>query len=441
MEERKINVIGAGLAGCEAALQLAKSGWEVYLYEMRPRKMTPAHQTSLFAELICSNSLKSNLLKTASGLLKAELRLLGSELLKIAESNKIPAGNALAVERTSFAEQVTAEIKNNRRIKVFNKEVTYWDEKLTIIATGPLTSSALNEFLMKQLGVDNLFFYDAIAPIIATESLDFSKVFYKARYDKGSADYLNCPFTEKEYHRFVQALKESEKYLGKEFEKNCFNELKKSKELAFYENCIPIEELARRGDDTLRFGVLRPVGLEYPATGKRPFAVLQLRAENKEKSAYNMVGCQTMMTKASQKRVFRLIPGMEKVEFYRFGSIHRNTYLNSPQILNKDLSLVNHDNVYIAGQLSGVEGYVESIASGLLTAFLITGKTDSLPETTIIGQMWERLITSDLNRFVPVNANFGLLPPLDDVIRDKQKKKELMSERSLSALKVLLHNI
>jgi methylenetetrahydrofolate--tRNA-(uracil-5-)-methyltransferase len=438
MKHKRIIIIGAGLAGCEAAMQFARLGWSVLLYEMRPGNRTPAHQTEFLGELVCSNSLKSKLLTTASGLLKEELRLLGCDLLTIAENNSLPAGNALAVDRNSFAREVTARIDENPRIELIRQEVTELSDDLTIIATGPLTSEKLITNLQEILGLENLFFYDAIAPIIATESIDQSKAYYKARYDKGEADYLNCPFTKTEYLTFLQALRESEKYIGKDFEKQYINELKKSDDLIFYENCTPIEELARRGDDTLRYGVMKPVGLEDPVSGKRPYAAIQLRAENEDKTAYNLVGCQTMMTQASQKRVFRLIPGLEKAEFFRYGSIHRNTYLNSPQVLNADLSLKNRKHIYIAGQLSGVEGYLESIMSGLLIALIISGRVKDLPEETVTGQLWRKILTREKGVFSPVNANYGLLPPLVVAIKDKRMKKLALADRSLSRLRSFL---
>lgn len=450
MSDKKIKIVGGGLAGSEAALQLAKQGWEVVLFEMRPHRMTPAHETPYLAELVCSNSLKSDLVTTASGLLKEEMRRLDCELLKLSEKFRVPAGNALAVERDAFAREVTDVVHNNPRIRVVRQEVTSFDDRLTIVATGPLSSEKLMKNLQDIIGIDNLYFYDAIAPIISAESINNKIAYRKARYDKGEADYLNCPFDKDQYSEFVKALLESEKYIGKDFERKYFAGLRKSNEpilsesdrneresgqsLNFYENCIPIEELARRGKDTLRFGVMRPVGLESPLTGKRPYAIIQLRTENKEETAYNLVGCQTMMTQASQKRVFRMIPGLEKSEFYRYGSIHRNTYLYAPRILNPDFSLKKKKNIYIAGQLAGVEGYIESIASGMLIAFFITGILESLPENTIIEQLRRKLTMDETVPFTPVNANYGLLPPLENRIRDKRKKKEFLAERSLSAM-------
>lgn len=431
---KEIKIVGGGLAGCEAALQFAKRGWNVTLYEMRPMNTTPAHNTDFLAELVCSNSLKSKLSTTASGLLKEELRILDCELLKLAEKASVPAGNALAVDRDLFAEMVTEVVSSSANIKVIREECTQLSDDLTIIATGPLTSDKLLEKIQPFIGDDNLYFYDAIAPIVSAESIDYSKAYFKARYDKGEPDYLNCPFNKEEYLVFLKALRSGEKYIGKEFEQKAFQDDNLLKKLSFYENCIPIEELARRGDDALRFGVMKPVGLEMPTTDRRPYAAIQLRSENQEKTAFNLVGCQTMLTQSSQREVFRQIPGLEKVEFYRYGSIHRNTYINSPEILNSDLSFREKPNVFVAGQLSGVEGYMESIASGLLVSQIITENLVKLPEQTILGRLWQKLTTKQSGRFVPVNANFGLLPPLEVSIRDKQKKKQLLSDRSIEQM-------
>lgn len=427
-------MIGGGLAGCEAALQLAEKGYQVKLYEMRPLVPTPAHETGLLAELVCSNSLKSTKMDTGSGLLKEELRLLGCKLLEIATSAAVDAGNALAVDRELFAKEVQRQIETNPNIEVIRREVKEIEDGKVIIATGPLTSEGMMRALRELLGEQQLFFFDAIAPIVDADSLDYAKVYAKSRYDKGEADYLNCAFDRQEYQSFVQALLEGEKYEAHEFEDEFFAGMK----FSFYENCTPIEELARRGVDTLRYGVMRPIGLERPE-GKRPYAVLQLRSENKDNTAYNLVGCQTMLRYGEQKRVFRLIPGLEKAEFLRYGSIHRNSYLNSPDILNQDLSLKSKPEVYIAGQLSGVEGYVESIASGLMVTKSLMGELECLPKETIMGQLWRRLITPvERGQFSPVNANFGLLPALDKDVRDKKLKRQLLAERSLEALKALL---
>ncbi len=430
-----ITIAGAGLAGCEAALQLATRGWQVWLYEMRPERMTPAHRTGKCAELVCSNSLKSLRPDTASGLLKQELELLGCRLLELAKLAAVPAGHALAVDREAFADAVTRQIESNPNIILIRSELTEIPDGLSILAGGPLTSDALMQSLINLLGEQHLYFFDAIAPIVSADSLDGSIVFEKSRYDKGEADYLNCPFTQEEYLRFVDALRRGEKHNAHEFE----NEYFKSPDFRFYENCLPIEELARRGIDTLRFGVLRPVGLEDPRTGRRAYAVLQLRAENKDRTAFNLVGCQTMLTYGAQKEVFRLIPGLQNAEFLRLGSIHRNSYLNAPLVLNENLSLKARPDTWLAGQLSGVEGYVESIATGLLTALIINRtcamgqEFKPLPDTTVLGQLHRRLITSSDAPFQPVNANFGLLPEPAGI--EKSRKKQEYANRSLTDLR------
>ncbi|MCF7912181.1 MAG: methylenetetrahydrofolate--tRNA-(uracil(54)-C(5))-methyltransferase (FADH(2)-oxidizing) TrmFO [Candidatus Cloacimonetes bacterium] len=428
---KKINIIGAGMAGSEAALQFADAGWQVNLYEMRPDVTTPAHETGNFAELVCSNSLKSSLISTASGLLKAEMEMLGCKLLPLAAQCTVPAGNALAIDRDKFAELITATINEHPHIKVIRQEVTQLPENLTIIATGPLTSDALLKALLPFLPQEHLYFFDAIAPIVSAESLDYDIVYRKTRYDKGEADYLNCPFTKAEYYQFVEALNAAEKHTAHEFENEFFAQIN----FQFYENCTPIEELARRGAETLRFGVMRPVGLETLA-GDRPYAVLQLRTENKDFSSYNLVGCQTMLRYPEQKKIFRLIPGMQQAEFLRYGSIHRNTYINSPQILSSDLNLPTLPELYFAGQITGLEGYTESIFGGLLSFLIIATGLKELPETTISGQLWRHLQT-DVKNYQPMNANFGILPPLKEKIRDKKMKKLALSERALQDLKIV----
>lgn len=437
---KQINIIGGGLAGSEAALYLGNNDWKVTLYEMRPGKITPAHQSGDFAELVCSNSFKSKLSTTASGLLKSEMKLLDCVLLPIAEKFCVPAGNALAIDRNKFAENITKIVEDHPNINVVREEVKNICPGKTIIATGPLTSEALTAAIIEKIGDEHLYFFDAVAPIVSAESLDNEIVFSKTRYDKGDADYINCPFSKEEYYQFVDALNDAQKHDIHEFESDFFNNI----DFSFYENCTPIEELARRGEDTLRFGVMRPVGLEDPRTGRRPWAVIQLRAEQTDLSSYNLVGCQTMLKYGEQKRVFQLIPGLKNAEFLRYGSIHRNTYLNGPHILNPDLSLKCDPDVFIAGQLSGVEGYVESILSGLLIAKIINDEFDleggevSLPDTTISGQLWRHLISESSN-YQPMNANFGLLPDLPERIRDKKKKKQALSDRALDALKSCLN--
>ncbi|MFO8145410.1 MAG: methylenetetrahydrofolate--tRNA-(uracil(54)-C(5))-methyltransferase (FADH(2)-oxidizing) TrmFO [Candidatus Syntrophosphaera sp.] len=427
-----IKIIGAGLAGSEAALYLADKGLKVLLYEMRPHKMTPAHQTGKAAELVCSNSLKSTLLETPSGLLKEEIRLLGSRLLPLAESCAVPAGHALAVDRELFADKVSAQIEKHPNIELIREEIAQLSRGTTILSTGPLTSDAMMRILQELLGEKQLYFFDAIAPIVSSDSLDLAKIYRKDRYDKGDPDYLNCPFTREEYYAFVEALQEGEKHQAHEFE----NEFFRDPRFSFYENCTPVEELARRGKDTLAHGVMRPMGLEKD--GKRPFAVLQLRTENKDQTAFNLVGCQTMLRYPEQKRIFRMIPGLEHAEFLRYGSIHRNSYLNAPQVLNPNLSLKGAGHVFVAGQLCGVEGYVECVATGLLVARIISEGLEMLPPQTILGQLWRRLTNPPAKNFQPTNANFGLLPALDSLVKDKKQKKLSLARRSLEALEAYL---
>jgi len=426
---KEIIIIGGGLAGCEAALYLAKAGWMVQLYEMRPEKQTPAHSTAYLAELVCSNSLKSTRLDTASGLLKAEISALGGQLLHIAESCKVPAGQALAVDRDLFAQKVEAAIGAEPNIELVRQEICTLPETKTILATGPLTSDAMMNALSKALGEQHLYFFDAIAPIVDETTIDYANIYKKARYDKGEADSLNCAFTKDQYLGFVEALLQGEKHEAHEFENEFFAGLK----FNFYENCMPIEELARRGVDTLRHGVMKPMGLET-LDGKKPYAVLQLRAENADRTAYNLVGCQTMLRYGAQKDIFRLIPGLEQAEFLRYGSIHRNAYLNSPALLNNDFSFKAMPHIYLAGQLAGVEGYVECIGSGLIVAKVIAEGLESLPPETIIGQLWRHLCAPIQSKFQPMNANFGILPRLDNEPRDKKLKKQMYSQRALVAL-------
>lgn len=428
----EIKIIGAGLAGSEVALCLAEMGISVNLLEMRPLRMTPAHGTDLAAELVCSNSLKSDLLDTASGLLKEELRLLGSRLLPIAQSCTVPAGHALAVDRLLFAQKVTQTLQNHPRIRITRQEVTELPAECSILCAGPLVSDSLARSLQEVVGESQLSFFDAIAPIVSAESIDSAKVYAKDRYDKGEPDYLNCAFTREEYYRFVDALLEGEQHQAREFENEFFREV----DFNYYENCTPIEELARRGRETLRHGVMRPMGLERD--GVKPFAVLQLRAENKDRTAFNLVGCQTMLRYPEQQRIFRLIPGLERAEFLRFGSIHRNSYLNAPRVLAPNLTLRNARHIFVAGQLAGVEGYVECMGMGLLVAKILGEGIGMLPPQTILGQIWRRLIDPEQKNFQPVNANFGILPALDDDVRDKKLKKQLYSKRSLEALRGFL---
>lgn len=421
------------MAGAEAALQLADHGWQIELYEMRPAVQTPAHRTGDFGELVCSNSWKSLLINTAAGLLKKEMEMMNCRLLPIAYKSAVPSGNALALDRQIFSQLLTREIESCPNITIHREEVREIPSEQTILASGPLTSEALTRAIIKLIGTSHLYFFDAIAPIITADSIDKDRVFARTRYDKGTADYLNCPFTPDQYHAFVDALTRGKKYHAHDFENDFFQD----QDFNFYENCIPLEELARRGVDTLRFGVMRPVGLADPRTGERPYAVIQLRAENQAETAYNLVGCQTMLLQGEQKRIFRLVPGLEKAEFLRLGSIHRNTYLNSPAVLNENLQFRKNPGVYLAGQLSGVEGYVESVLSGLLISRIIAGDKRLLPATTISGQLWRHLITP-VENFQPMNANFGLLPPLAGNRHDKSRKKELLAERALHDLRTFL---
>lgn len=416
-------------------MYLADRGWQISLFEMRPLVQTPAHETGHLAELVCSNSLKSTRLDTASGLLKAEINALGGKLLHLAEQSSVPAGHALAVDRQQFSVAVEAAIMANPNIRVYRKEISELPSEPSILATGPLSSDAIMQALREVLGEEQLYFFDAIAPIVDADSLNLGQIYRKDRYDKGEADYLNCAFDREQYYRFVQALLEGEQHAAHEFEDHLFADVN----FSYYENCMPIEELARRGIDTLRHGVMRPMGLETPE-GKKPFAVLQLRSENLDNTAYNLVGCQTMLRQGAQKDIFRLIPGLEQAEFLRYGSIHRNSFINSPEVLNADFSLKKLPHIFLAGQLAGVEGYVECIGSGLLVAKVICDEIDSLPETTILGQLWRHLTCSKGAKFQPMNANFGILPKLVNEPRDKKLKKQMYSQRSLESLGLGVEN-
>lgn len=431
----EVVVIGGGLAGCEAAWQLAKRGIRVRLYEMRPSKMTEAHKTGFLGEMVCSNSLKSESLDSANGLLKEELKLLGSFIIDVAIKTRVPSGGALSVDREKFAQTVTKEISNHSNIEVINEEVTKLDFNIpTIVATGPLTSNSLSKELA-QLFDGNLYFYDAISPVIDGESIDFSKAFFKSRYDKGEPDYLNCPMTKSEFFTFYEALMVAEKVEFEDFEK-----------AALFERCMPIEEIAKRGEKTLTFGPMRPVGLRHPITEEKYYAVVQLRKENLKGTAYNVVGFQTKMKIHEQKRVFRLIPGLENAEFLRFGSVHRNTYVKSPCKLNKNYRLKDKGLVYIAGQVSGVEGYVESIASGLNAGMdmcqILKGRPEiNFPDVTAMNALGSYVSVQNKGEFSPSNFHFGMLPPLAEKIRDKSLRKEMMSKRALEAIKNYISTI
>jgi len=428
-----IKIIGAGLAGCEAAWQCARRGLEVELYEMRPVKSTPAHQTDKFAELVCSNSLKSESENTAPWLLKEEMRRAGSVLLEVARQTQVPAGHALAVDREAFAERVTGLISAEPRIKIVREEAMRINEEAgcTIVATGPLTSDALSQEIARLTGSGHLFFYDSISPIVEADSIDMSKVYLAARYGKGTADYINCPFTKDEYDRFYYALIAAQPVEGHAWEK-----------LNYFEGCLPIEELARRGRDTLRFGPMKPVGLVDPATGKLPFAVVQLRQENLRADSYNLVGFQNHLKYGEQARVLRLIPGLENARFLRYGQIHRNTYIHAPSLLEETLNLKSLANVFFAGQISGVEGYTESIAMGMLAGMHVARMSQGLrpvapPRESALGSLVHYICHAEGKSFQPANITFDLLPQLDENtrrrVRDKSQRHRMVCEKALVA--------
>jgi methylenetetrahydrofolate--tRNA-(uracil-5-)-methyltransferase len=420
---KAIRIIGAGLAGSEAAWQCARRGVAVELFEMRPVRSTPAHQTANFAELVCSNSLKSDTENTAPWLLKEEMRRAGSLLMEIARETAVPAGHALAVDRDKFAQAVTAAIEGEPLIRVLREEVTAIDDQgtITIVATGPLTSDALTREILRLSGSEQLYFYDSISPIVEADSIDMSRVYMAARYDKGTADYINCPMTKEEYDRFLDALLEANSVDVKDWEK-----------LNYFESCLPIEEIARRGRDTLRFGPMKPVGLRDPRTGYTPYAVVQLRQENLRADSYNLVG-------------FRLIPGLEKAKFLRYGQIHRNTYINSPSLLTETLQMKQHRNALFAGQISGVEGYVESIATGLLAGMQASALAQNAepippPRATAFGALMNYICHAEAKHFQPANITFDLLMPLDETtrrrIRDKKQRHAMVCERALAELQM-----
>lgn len=420
-----IKVIGGGLAGSEAAYQIAAAGIKVSLYEMRPGKMTQAHSSGHLAELVCSNSLKSDLPATAQGLLKSEMRALGSLTLECAEQARVPAGSALAVDRKLFGRLVTDRVESHPNIAVIRQEVAAISpDEITVIATGPLTSNSLADELSRITGVENLFFYDAIAPSVTLESLDMSKVFKASRYDKGDSDYYNCPMDRDEYEHFYSELVQADVIEGHSVDKNLF-----------FNGCMPIEVMGRRGLDTLRFGPMRPVGLVDPRTGKRAWAVIQLRQENIEGTVLGLVGFQTRLRWGEQDRIFRLIPGLANADFVRYGVMHRNTYLNSPQLLTPSLQFKGNPNWLFAGQITGVEGYMESAATGILAGInvvrLCAGQIPLVMEAqTMIGALLAYITDSQRKDFQPVNANFGILPSLDKLIKDKRVRYEAYSSRS-----------
>ncbi len=427
MPTAAVRVIGAGLAGSEAAWQCARRGVAVELWEMRPVRSTPAHQTADFAELVCSNSLKSDSENTAPWLLKEEMRRAGSLLLEIARECAVPAGHALAVDRTVFAALVTEALSREPLVTIRREEVTRIDEdQITIIATGPLTSDALSQEIARLSGSTHLYFFDSISPIVEADSIDMSKVYLAARYDKGSADYINCPMSKEEYDRFCDALVAGQSVEERDWEK-----------LNYFEGCLPIEEIARRGRDTLRFGPMKPVGLKDPRTGRIPYAAVQLRQENLRADSYNLVGFQNHLKFGDQARVLRLVPGLENARFLRYGQIHRNTYINAPTLLSESLQMKKHPKVFFAGQICGVEGYVESIATGLMAgvhaAALVSGADPAAPpRPTAFGSLTHYVTHADARNFQPANITFDLLPPLEYKIRDRQERHRRQCELALT---------
>ncbi|MBB6019336.1 methylenetetrahydrofolate--tRNA-(uracil-5-)-methyltransferase [Paenibacillus sp. JGP012] len=427
--EQQVTVIGAGLAGSEAAWQIASRGVRVKLYEMRPVVKTPAHHTDKFAELVCSNSLRANGLANAVGVLKEEMRMLNSLVLGAADRHAVPAGGALAVDRDGFSGEITSTLHQHPLIEVVNEELTSLPEDgIVVVATGPLTSPALSEQIKALMGEEYFYFYDAAAPIIEKDSIDMNKVYLASRYDKGEAAYLNCPMTEEEFDIFYEALINAEVAQLKEFEKEIY-----------FEGCMPIEVMMKRGKQTALFGPMKPVGLVNPHTGELPHAVVQLRQDNAAGTLYNLVGFQTHLKWGEQKRVFSLIPGLENAEFVRYGVMHRNTFINSPKLLRPTYQFKDRPNLFFAGQMTGVEGYVESAASGLIAGMnaakaALGQELVVLPVETTLGSMAQYITTADFKHFQPMNANFGLLPKLETKIRNKKEKNEALAKRALDGI-------
>ncbi len=429
---KKVTVLGAGLAGCECAWQLAKRGIEVRLYEMKPNKMTPAHTSEYFAELVCSNSLRSDELTNAVGLLKAEMRKMGSLIMESADSNRVAAGGALAVDREGFSRYITDKIKSCPNIELVSEEATDFPEGELVVATGPLTSDALAEKLEKLCSCTGLHFYDAVAPIVTLESVDMDSAFFASRYDKGTADYVNCPMNEEEYKAFVKELASAKEAPVHGFDDG-----------GVFEGCMPVEVMARRGEETLRFGPLKPVGLRDPRTGKDNYAVVQLRRDNADGTIYNLVGFQTHLTWGEQKRVFSMIPALRNAEFVRYGVMHRNTYLNSPHLLDRYYRLKSDPRISFAGQMTGVEGYVESAASGMLVgietaARLLELEPVNFPQETAIGALGLYISGGSVGDFQPMNINFGIITPLGYRVKGKRNKNAEISARSLKIIDELM---
>lgn len=430
----KIRVIGAGLAGSEAAWQIAEAGLAVELWEMRPEKMTPAHHTGYFAELVCSNSLKADHLENAAGLLKAEMREMNSVVMAAADRHAVPAGQALAVDRDRYAKEVTERLESHPNIQIRQEEVTALPtDGITVIASGPLTSDALTRAIREILGTEYLYFFDAAAPLVTKESLNMEIVYQLSRYgEEGEGDYLNCPMSRDEYDRFWNELIKAERAEVKDFEQG-----------KFFEGCLPVEEIASRGIQTLAFGPMKPVGLPDPRTGELPYAVVQLRQDNMEGTLFNLVGFQTRLKWGEQQRVFSMIPGLEHAEFVRYGVMHRNTFINSPKLLEPTLQLRSNPQILFAGQITGVEGYVESAATGIIAGLnavrLARGEEPlAFPRETAHGALTHYISTSVQKHFQPMNANYGILPPLEGKLKDKKLKKELISKRGLASLQNFL---
>jgi len=436
----KVTVVGAGLAGCEAAHLIASLGVNVDLYEMKPGRMSPAHHSEGFAELVCSNSLRAASVTNAVGLLKEELRRLGSLIMEAADKTSVPAGGALAVDRNEFSSYITNAVKNDPRINIIREEVTSVpDDNTVVIATGPLTDGALYDSIMGLLGQNDLHFFDAAAPIVSLDSIDMTKAFRQSRYGKGGDDYINCPMNREEYLAFYNALISAERADVKDFDKE-----------VVFEGCMPIETMASRGEETMRFGPLKPVGLTDPRTGAEPYACLQLRQDDREGTMYNLVGFQTRLKWGEQKRVFGMIPGLENAEYLRYGVMHRNTYINSPVLLNPHYEMVSRQGLFFAGQMTGVEGYIESTASGFMAGFYAAARelgisVDYEPDSdTVIGSMANYISDSSVKNFVPMNANFGLVNPIAMKFKGKDKKKqknEAIAERALAKIDSFAHII
>ncbi|WP_295918663.1 methylenetetrahydrofolate--tRNA-(uracil(54)-C(5))-methyltransferase (FADH(2)-oxidizing) TrmFO [Anaerovibrio lipolyticus] len=434
----KIIVVGAGMAGSEAAWQAASRGIKVDLYEMRPVKNTPAHKTDLFAELVCSNSLRGAGLENAVGVLKEEMRRLGSIIMEAADATRVPAGGALAVDRLGFSRYITEKVSNHPLINVIHREleeIPYEDNAVTIVASGPLTEGRLAENIGELMGQEYLYFYDAAAPIVTLDSIDMTKAWKASRYGKGEAAYINCPMNKEEYHKFWTELVNSEKAPTHNFEKE-----------KFFEGCMPVEEMASRGEDTLLFGPLKPVGLENPADGKLPYAVVQLRQDNADGTLYNIVGFQTHLKWPEQRRVFGMIPGLENAEFVRYGVMHRNTFINSPETMRPTMQFKDNDHLFFAGQMTGVEGYVESASSGLVAGINAARICKGLepvvfPQETAHGSLCHYITTAPAKHFQPMNVNFGIMSPIKEKIRDKKLKKQRIAERALATLEEFKKNL